>query len=444
VKAGDVITYRVTSTLASGDHDGERWTIVLPAPVFNAMSLSGQTFGGAVVRYGPGATAGLPTTVTIAADAAANSVTLTFPRISGGTPPITVEVDLDVTATANPIDDRFVVVTPVLSTHTGRAQTYTRLASPPLTVQAPNVRVIASAFASSTTDAVFTPAATVTLPSPLTSTNLGTVANSNASNVHAQSTVDVRLIVENRGTLSAFDARVKLVLPTGLTGALTSVTDGTGAAAATTGDLFTTGLDLTGPLDATSPGSGLNVRVVTARLSVATGLAPRFALISTGQLERFTSQVGGPNFIGNPSGTGEPVTITTRPAVANIVLTIPDTAATIGETFTYAVSGVVPNGSTITSLPITLALPAQLAFVSASGLSVSTGITCGGGACALGMPTVANEGRDVTFTLADVVNADTDTGTSEAISFNATVVVNNVATATAGTTGFGACRQVIL
>ncbi len=434
VKAGDVITYRFTSTLASGDHDGEAWAIVFPAPVFDVTALASATFGGAVVRYGPNATAGLPTTVGLVANAAANTLTLTFPRISGGTPPITVEVDIDVTATASPIDDGFVVVTPVLSTHTGTSQTYTRLTSPPLTVQAPNVRVVSSAFLSSTTDAIFTPAATVTPPSPLTSTNLGTVANSNVANVHAQGTVDVRLIVENRGSLASFDTRVKLALPTGLSGTLLSVADGAGTTAPSSGDLFGTGLDLTDPVAAFNATSGLNVRVITARLTVATGLAPRFDLISNGQLERFASAATGPNFIGNAAGTAEPVVITTRAPTASVILTIPDTAATIGESFTYVVSGVVPNGSTIASLPVTLALPSQLAFVSASGLSMSAGVTCGGGACVLPTPVVANEGRDVTFTFANVTNADTDIGTAEVMSFNATVVVNNVATATGGTT----------
>ncbi|MBL8918582.1 MAG: thrombospondin type 3 repeat-containing protein [Myxococcaceae bacterium] len=434
VKAGDVVTFRVTSTLTSGDHDGEVWSIALPAPLFDASALSGAMFGGAVVRYGAGATAGLPTNVTVTASAATNSVTLTFPRISGGTPPITVEVELDVTATANPIDDAFVVVTPVVSTHTGTMQTYTRTAAPALTVQSPNLRAITAAFASSTTDAVFTPAATVTLPSPLTSANLATVANSNVAAVHAQGTVDVRLLVENRGALEARDARVKLVLPAGLSGALVSATDGVGTATPTTGDLFGAGLDFTDPIAASSPSSGLNLRVVVARLTVATGLAPRFDLVSNGQLERFASAAGGGNFVGNPAATAEPVTISTRAASAGVVLTIPDTAATIGETFGYVVSGVVPNGATIASLPVTIALPSQLAFVSAMSLTAPAAITCGGAACTLPTPVVTNEGRDVTFTFANVANADTDIGTVEELAFTATVVVNNVASATAGTT----------
>ncbi|MBM4778269.1 MAG: hypothetical protein GQE15_11260 [Archangiaceae bacterium] len=434
VKAGDVVTFRVTSVLTSGDHDGESWSLVLPSPLFDASSLSGATFGGATVRYGPGATAGLPTNVTITANAATNTVTLAFPRISGGTPPTTVEVDLDVTATANPIDDGFVVVTPVASTHTGTAQTYTRTASPALTVQAPSVRAIASAFASSTTDAVFTPAATVTLPSPLTSANLGTVGNSNVAAVHAQGTVDVRVLVENRGSLAAQNVRVKLALPAGLTGAFVSAADGTGASSPTTGDLFGAGLDFTDPIAATSTTSGLNLRVVVARLTVATGLAPRFDLVSTGQIERFASAASGPNYVGNPAATGDGVTVTTRAASAGVVLTVPDTAATIGETFTYVVSGVVPNGATVASLPVTLSLPSQLAFVSASNLTAAAGLTCGGAACTLPTPVVSNEGRDVTFTFTNVANADTDIGTAETLAFNANVVVNNVASATGGTT----------
>ncbi len=433
VKAGDVVTFRVTSTLVSGDHDGEVMTLIFPAPVFDVSALASATFGGPLVRYSTNATAGLPTAVTVSANAAANSVTLTFPRISGSTPPVTVEVDLDVTATANPIDDGFVVVTPVASTHTGTTQTYQRTANPALTVQAPSLRTITSAFASSTTDAVFAPAATATLPSPLTSTNLGTVNNSNVSAIHAQGTVDVRLIVENRGSLAARNARVKLALPVGLTGALVSAADGVGTATPTSGDLFGAGLDFDDPVDASSPTTGLNLRVVVARLTVGVNLAPRFDLVATGQVERFASAAAGPNFIGNPATTAETVTISTRAASANVVLTVPDTAATIGETFSYVVSGVVPNGSTVASLPVTLSLPSQLAFVSGAGLSASPGITCGGAACTLPAPMVTNEGRDVTFVFTSVSNADTDIGTPEQLTFNATVVVNNVASATAGT-----------
>ncbi|MBE2251117.1 MAG: thrombospondin type 3 repeat-containing protein [Myxococcus sp.] len=433
VKAGDVVTFRATSTLTSGDHDGETMTLVFPAPLFDVTALGSATFGGALVRYGPGATAGLPTAVTITANAAANSVTLAFPRISGGAAPVTVEVELDVTATASPIDDGFVVVTPVASTYAGTTQSYARTANPALTVQAPSLRAITSAFASSTTDAVFVPAATVTLPALLTSSNLGSVNNSNVSAVHALGTVDVRLIVENRGSLAAQNVQVKLALPTGLSGVLISATDGAGTATPTTGDLFGAGLDFTDPLDAASPTSGLNLRVVVARLTVGLNLAPRFDLVSQGQVERFASAAAGPNFVGNPATTAEPVTITTRPATANVVLTVPDTAATIGETFTYVVSGVVPNGSTLASLPVTLSLPSQLAFVSAAGLSASAGVSCGGVNCTLPAPVVTNEGRDVTFTFSDVANSDTDINTAELLSFTATVVVNNVASATGGT-----------
>ena len=436
VRAGDVVTYRLTSTLASGDHDGETWTVALPAPLFNAGALTGATFGGPVVRYGPGASTGLPTAVTVAANAATNSLSLTFPRITGLTVPVVVEVDVDVTATASPIDDGFVVVAPVASTHTGTAQTYQRSANPALTVRAPSLRVVTSAFASSVTDAVFTPAPTVTLPSPLTSTNFGTVANSNVAQVHATGTVDVRLLVENRGGFTARDARVALVLPTGVTGALVSATDGTGAATPTSGDLFGAGLDFTDPIPETSPTSGLNVRVVTARLTVGTGLAPRLDLVTAGRVERFASAAAGPTYVGNAAATAENVTITTRAASAGVVLTTPDIAATIGETFSYVITGVVPNGATLATLPVTLNLPSQLAYVSASSLSAAAPITCSGAACTtIPAPMVTNEGRDVTFTFTNVANADTDIGTAEELSFRVLVVVNNVASATAGTSG---------
>lgn len=434
VRAGDVVTYRLTSTLASGDHDGESWTVALPAPLFDAAALGSATFGGALVRYGPGATAGLPTSVTVAANAATNSLTLTFPRISGLVVPVVVEVDVDVTATASPIDNGFVVVAPVASTHTGTTQTYTRSANPALTVQAPSLRVLTTAFASSVTDAVFTPAPTVTLPSPLTSTNLGTVANTNVAQIHATGTVDVRLFVENRGAFAARDARVALVLPMGVTGTLVSATDGTGATTPTSGDLFGAGLDFADPIVESSPSSGLNLRVVTARLTVATGLAPRFDLVSAGRVERFASAAAGPTYVGNPAATAENVTITTRAATNAVVLSAPDLTATIGETFNYLISGVVPNGASLATLPVTVTLPAQLAFVSASNLSAAPAITCGGAACTLPTPTAMNEGRDVTFTFANVSNADTDIGTPEELAFRVTVVVNNVATATAGTT----------
>ncbi len=435
VKAGDVVTFRLSSTLVSGDHDGEVIALTFPSPLFSVAALSSATFGGALVRYGPNASSGLPTAVTVAANAATNTLTLTFPRISGGAAPTTVEVDVDVTATAEPIDDGLLVVTPTLSTQTGTAQTSTRAANPALTVQAPTLRALVGAFASATTDAAFTPAPTVTLPSPLTSTNLSSLADSNVAQVHALSTVDVRLVVENRGSLAAANARVKLALPAGLTGALLTAIDGTGAAAATSGDLFGPGLDFTDPIAAASPSAGLNLRVVTARVTVAVGLAPRFDLLSTGQIERFASAAAGPNFVGNPALTADRVTVTTRNASAAVTSTVPNVTATIGETFTYAVSGVVPNGATIASLPVTLTLPAQLAFVSASALSASPGITCGGAACSLAVPAVTNQGRDVTFTFLDVANADTDISTPEQLGFTATVVVNNVAASVASTTG---------
>lgn len=433
VRAGDVVTYRLTSRLTSGDHDGETLTLALPAPLFAATELSAATFGGAAVRYGPGATAGLPTSVTISTIASSNLVTLTFPRITGSVAPVVVEVDVDVTVTGGVIEDGLTLVTPVVSTQTGVGQTSTRSDNPRFTVQAPNLRVLSHAFSSTTADAVFTPAATVTLPSPLTSTNLSGVANSNVAGVYATHSADVRVIVENRGNAPAREARVRLVLPSGLSGSLVSVVDGAGAATPTSGDLFGAGLDLTDPVAATSPGSGLNLRVIVARLTVATGLAPRTELISTSQLERFGSLAAGPNFVGAVTATAEPVSITSRAAVAELTLPAADTAATIGETVAYTLAGTVPSGATAATLPVTISLPAQLAFVSAGSLTASPSITCGGSACTLPGPLVTNGGRDATFTFSNVSNADADPVTIEQLSFTVTAVVNNVATSTGGT-----------
>jgi uncharacterized repeat protein (TIGR01451 family) len=437
VKAQDVLTYRVRSTLVSGDHDGETWTVALPSPVFDVAALASATFGGPAIRYSPNATPGLPTNVGLTAVASTNSLTLTFPRIASApaAAPIIVEVDIDVTATANVIEDGLTIVTPISSTHSGTMITYELTANPPLTIQAPRLRVLTAAFASATTDALFDPAPTVTLPNPLLSAS--GVANSNVAQVGAQSTVDVRLILENRGAQAAQETQAQLSLPMGLTGQLLSVVDGAGAPVTTGGDLFSQGLDFGDPIAASA------LRVITARLTVAPGLEPRLNLVASGQVTRFASRAAGPSFVGGAATFAEPVTITTRANGVSVALPSLDTAATIGETFVYTVTGVVPEGSSAASLPVTLTLPSQLAFVSAAGLSVSPSILCGGSTCVLPAPTVTNDGRDVRFAFSNVVNGDLDARTAETISFTATLVVNNVASAIAGAnnltiaTGFG-------
>lgn len=101
--------------------------------------------------------------------------------------------------------------------------------------------------------------------------------------------------------------------------------------------------------------------------------------------------------------------------------------AVVGEIVTYRVSVTVSEGTT-PGVVLTDALDPQLAFVGVVSATLPPGVTVSGSLT----PTVTNGGRNLSWSLGNAVNTDTDAGVTEVIEFVYTAVVANTADTSAG------------
>ncbi|WP_420450190.1 isopeptide-forming domain-containing fimbrial protein, partial [Ilumatobacter sp.] len=178
--------------------------------------------------------------------------------------------------------------------------------------------------------------------------------DSDLLNVDAGDLVTFALTVENTGSASdgAFDIRVEDVVPEGFVvptdgaGLNLSVTDGTGAAIAYTGDLFSGGIELTDPavdrgaVAAFDETSGRNVAVVTYDLLLEDTVRADQTLQSEGAITNYTAFDGaGADRAADDLSDGASVKIedaeVERTLVGREFGAIGTTSVLVGEEFTF-------------------------------------------------------------------------------------------------------------
>ena len=101
---GDVVTFRLSMNVPSGDSDGIVFEDFFPLPVFDVNTLDITNFGpGHDIRYAPTDNAGLSATVSI--NGAANSLRLEWAGLNSNNPPHTIAVDIDMRVQSDPFAD---------------------------------------------------------------------------------------------------------------------------------------------------------------------------------------------------------------------------------------------------------------------------------------------------------------------------------------------------
>jgi uncharacterized repeat protein (TIGR01451 family) len=318
-------------------------------------------------------------------------------------------------------------------------------------VRQPNLRIRKGVVATSNTNGVITPALAPTgkwLPfgigpscprfnSPINSTNLGGLIDSNVNNVDANDDVTFAIAVENIGGAPAFDIELADVAPVStLNNELTCfipdfttlcVRRGNGASIPFTAALppgFPSSriIKLGLPLTPSSPTSGTNIAIITFNARIIPKITPGCCdnIIT---LQHYASQPGGPDFVSagfTPPFTDvatlcvNPTLVKSLVATSEIhttpqISTMPQTPANtptlaIGEIARFRLTIGIPEGGQLPNFQVTDALPAGMRFMNDGSARLAFISSSSGGISHLALPNpafnvIGNEGTLLGLTL---------------------------------------------
>ena len=385
---GQVVTFRITVDVPSGDAASFVVEDFLPAPIFLADEhgpnpVVGLVGSGDPLRYGPAHTAPDVTSVTV--DAATNQLGFVFPAAeSAPAAAQTVDLLLAFTVTDAPFGDQLVLSNLVRSGVAGTTTTLDGIALSPLTLLEP-------AFTVSRTSTPVDPA------------------------LDGGDDVTVESTLENTGSASAYDVAIFEDVPTTLVPGAVTVTLRSGAPISFTGDAFAGTL----VVDEVPAGDAV---VLTYTATFVTDVEGGTSHDLTTALEAFASVPGGADFLADPVEATD--TLTTRDL--SVTQSVAGSPATIGQnpTFTFLVE--VPQGEHL-AVDLTEALPAALVVDGTPTLTLPAGVTVSGSTVPTGTTTL-------TWALGTVTNVNADDGVAERIEVTVPVRVANVAAANHGDT----------
>ncbi|MFV9507596.1 MAG: beta strand repeat-containing protein, partial [Oscillochloridaceae bacterium umkhey_bin13] len=417
VTAGDVVTYRLRTTLPSSDIEQLRLVDYLPLPIFSASTVTSfdQSFPGTgvppagTVAYGPTHSLNslaptLHPTMTISV--AGNSVEFNYGSFDDPlNRPSTIDLLLSVTVRDQPTADGL-FITNQLRRFSGATNTPDAAddAIVQIKITQPVLRVSKGVIGTSNPGAIYTapigPTGFTGPGSPLTSNGLATTpVDADVSGVDANDRVSFAIVLENvgSGTRGAYDIAIRDLLPPGLVippgGINLQAYTGAGVPrsltflgpSGTASDLFTNGVQLVDDTDLGAcqkfdPTSGANIIVLTYDLLVDPNITPGTPVLNRGTLTSYAATEGGTNHVGAGSEPFDRASVTARmPTLSKAILATSEahtndaTADTIGsprplaigEVVTFTLAYSIPEGLS-SSLLITDTLPSGMIYVANS------------------------------------------------------------------------------
>lgn len=451
IAPGEVVTYRVRSTIPLTNSITTSVTDYLPLPTFDipagATPFSDLTGSGPVpagpftatawsIALGPDDTFSDVTssTPTISVDQTNNAVTLTYPDFQAASGTTAAVSDLLITVQANDdpfADGLFLTNQARLSTSNSPSVIATNDALVQVELTEPELDITKGVVATDRAGATFSPSATgpsgITWSSPgstgtrfsggsLTSAALATRSvDSNLSGVDAGDTVTFAIVVENTGSgvRGAFDVTVSDLLPADLVepagGWNLRVTDGNGDPLPTdVADLFAGGVRLTDPsanqgaLSPASPTSGTNVAVITFDATLDADVAVDDALSNVAEVENYSGTEGGPTFVSGTLSDNATVAVAdpsltktlTGTGTNGVPISPANVNVPIGAVAAYEVVVTVPEGET-QNFNVRDTLDSGLAMVSLDSIAASPALStsaAGGFAGVLSNAAIASVG----------------------------------------------------
>ncbi|MBL4659964.1 MAG: isopeptide-forming domain-containing fimbrial protein, partial [Alcanivoracaceae bacterium] len=416
---GDIVTYRLSLSVPSGDTNSVVFNDFLPLPVFVATSVDTGNFGpGFDIRLSPTDTLAL-TPSSITSDAPTNSLTINWPDITTASPQV-LSVDIDIAVTSDPFADNLSLTNLLLVNTENTAPIQTTDITPVvIQVRAPELMI--------TKGILLTDQGTISpLPSILP-------VDGNVIDVDAGDLITYQVTVENTGGAVAHNVTITDTGAMGLgTCNIVSVQDGAGTMLASSGTLAS-GVILTNPLAVNDGTIGAPYSTDTAILiyscTIAISVEPNSVITNTAAVT-FASTDGSTVF---PTLTDDAIVTVKEPEIDKSILSItPDvdsngTTVTIGEIIEYQVELTIQEGTTNLSSLVDV-LDTGLIFQSfdqvtpSAGLSTShTGGFAGVLADATGLGTAT-----ATFPFDTITNTNTNNGVDETITISYTVIVSDI------------------
>lgn len=452
VQPGDIVTWRLRAVLPSGDQAAETFVDYLPLPLFLANEYgAAPAFGSANFFFGPDNTLPASATVAVATSGPTANNSVTF-NISGfetlPSAPVTIDLMMRFTVQNTAQEDGLVFTNLATAAVQGSGSTTTS-ASVVALVQAEEP-LLSTTLGITRKNGVANTGAYNGVYNSTTLVSNPETANANL--VDGADTIELTMIVENRGKQPAREVTLRHVPVVQLTSCTTPTVQTGGAApttiAGTSGDLFVAGgLSLgTNVIAPTNPTSGANLVVIrftcTLQNTGANAVSANQTLTNTAEIVRYTNVPGGPNFV--TSGLGQPTdtaTVTTRTFTLVKTLTAPTTpfSRTVQDQASYSISLTIPEGvHPVATLVDTL--PVQLATTSATApvLVLPAGVSCSSANCVgQNVSGVINAaGQTITWTFGTLTNTNTDNALAETTNTAAySVVVVNHANSNHGRTG---------
>ncbi len=506
VTAGDLVTYRITYQLPLTEFENLRFQDYLPLPIFDVSALddtqiydydpvlsftqpgrvswgSGDTFvgpqgpnttgdGGVDDNPGYTSTTGITASIDKTTLAGDNGFIINIGSYHPGDGNDSVATTVELLVTIPVIDgeyaDRLLFTNQVASAEQNTPGTVSETDEiAQIILVQPELNIKKGVTAVTNPDGNFSQAlgpAGVTFNAPGSGTAFsGTIhsdglaaqdIDANLSNIDAGDLVTFFVVVENTGTsqYGAFDVSIIDNIPTGFaipgSGANLRVTDGTGAALAFTGDLFTTPLELTDPsanqgaVGAYDATNGTNLVVIAYDLEVQNTVDPREVLTNVAEVESYAASEGGFDHADPGELTDDATVQVAAPALDKIIV---DTShddtfnvdgqgeVAIGEVVTYQVTITVPEGE-MQNVRVIDNLPDGMAFVGLDSVTISPALTSSLGNLQTDVRAFYNaNARTMTLGIngqpsggfGTVTNSDTNNAADETIVFTYRAVVLN-------------------
>lgn len=483
IAAGDEVTYRIEYDLPTSDVERFLFTDFLPLPIFDADEVL-PPFNPTAPIPPPAGTAGFGPDDTfydysgrvpvLSINSNANSLLFDYGEFDDPANQAThVDLMFTVTVQSNPFADGLYLTNQARaregSTENPDVNTDAIIQ---LQLTEPLLEIRKGIISADNPVRVFVPAAVlpagVTASAPgsacprltgaVSSANLGTSIDSNATTLDGGDLVTFAVVVENVGSglTGAFDVRLRDTIPNGFSiptaGLNLCITDGNGTPLAYTergAGLFGTtsddGIELVdsggyGSLLASDAPAGENIAVLTYDLQLeptSTALTPAAVITNTATLFNYAGSEGGPDHTNTDLQDDAQVTLSS-PRLAKALqqteinnTTNTNTQAVIGETLDYRVTITLQEGY-LPNLRLNDTLDSGLVFIDCLAITPSANITTSlpGGftdACNDAVnPTVTNSGRNLAFSLGNVTNADVNNAQNDTITIDYRVVVTNI------------------
>lgn len=455
VSPGDLVTFRIQYPIPSTDAEALKVVDYSPLPVLPVSSAF--TFSPScgvsippvnqAASVGPLCSFGVAPSFQASGPAAPNSLTFDYGDFNDpGNAPRPVDIRYTVQVSPAPFVDGLQLTNEAYETETNTfGRTSAQAAIAQVTLCEPKLRVRKGVVRTNKAGALFSPLpsapAGVTFAPPgasgaaftgtITSSNIGNALNSDLSAVDGNDLVKYAIVIENLGCSAkgAFDVKISDLLPACIGSRFNlQVRKGNGApltcnggqnCAGLFGSFFgTAGIILddsanAGSLGPFSPTGGNNIAVITFDAQIGGKVAATGCCSNVAKLLNYAGVEGGPNhvsagfstpFPGASSPFTEDARVCVQPKLTKSIVTTsephtPGTALTIGETVTYRLEVVVPEG-TSPGMTITDVLPAGLQWLPGScSVTKSPGINTTGS-----LNPVLN-GANLTLNLGNVTNS---------------------------------------